>query len=144
MLTVKNATMSEPDASSNQRWADYKHLSELFQFYLELVFKAFTFALGISGAVVAFVLGKDVGDRHAATFGILLPAVLCAGMGLAFLRAVPSSRELTAALNRLKVALSLELAPHGRNLTMGLMWFGILLVISGLSLFGFFIYALRR
>jgi hypothetical protein len=76
---------------------DYQCLSALFQFYLELVFKAFTFALGIAGGVSAFVLGKDVPDRRLAAFGLLLPAVLCIGMGFAFLRAVHSSRELNSA-----------------------------------------------
>jgi hypothetical protein len=45
---------------------DYQRLSALFQFYLELVLKAFTFALGIAGGVSAFVLGKDVPDRRLA------------------------------------------------------------------------------
>ena len=76
---------------------DYQCLSALFQFYLELVFKAFTFALGIAGGVSAFVLGKDVPDRRLAAFGFLLPAVLCIGMGFTFLRAVHSSRELNSA-----------------------------------------------
>jgi len=136
--------MLDSEPTSNRRWDDYKHLSDLFQFYLELVFKAFTFTLGVSGAVVTFVLGKEVqDDRHTAAFGILLPAVLCIGMGIAFLRAIPSAHELTDALNRLKVALGLELAPHGRNLSTGLTWFGILLVVAGVFLCGLFIHILR-
>jgi hypothetical protein len=113
---------------------DYQRLSALFQFYLELVFKAFTFALGIAGGVGAFVLGTDVPDRRLAAFGLLLPAVLCIGMGFAFLRAVRSSLELNSALQTLKNSLRLSLAPHATNLTAALKGFGMLLLICGIFL----------
>jgi hypothetical protein len=113
---------------------DYQRLSALFQFYLELTFKAFTFVLGIAGGVSAFVLGKEVSDRHLAAFGLLLPSALCIGMGVAFLRAVPSTRELNEALQTLKKSLNRSLAPHATNLTATLFWFGLLLVICGIFL----------
>jgi hypothetical protein len=113
---------------------DYQRLSALFQFYLELTLKAFTFVLGIAGGVSAFVLGKEVSDRHLAAFGLLLPSALCIGMGVAFLRAVPSTRELNEALQTLKKSLNRSLAPHATNLTATLFWFGLLLIICGIFL----------
>jgi 4-amino-4-deoxy-L-arabinose transferase-like glycosyltransferase len=110
---------------------DYQRLSALFKFYLELVLKAFTFALGIAGGVSAFVLGKNVSDIHIASFGLLFPAVLCIGMGVAFWRAAPSSRELNNALQSLKTSLKRSLAPHASNLTATLYSFGVLLFLCG-------------
>jgi hypothetical protein len=113
---------------------DYQRLSALFQFYLELVLRAFTFALGIAGAVSAFVLGKDVADKHLASFGLLLPSLLCTGMGIAFLYALPSARELNEALQGLRKDLERRLAPHATNLVATLFWFGVLLILSGVFL----------
>lgn len=121
---------------------DYQRLSALFQFYLDLVLKAFTFAIGAAGAVSAFVLEKDVKDKHVASFGLLLPSLLCIGMGVAFLRAVRSARELNHALQSLRTELDRRLAPHGNNLVVTLLWFGLLLVLSGISLGGLFVYLL--
>lgn len=118
---------------------DYQRLSALFQFYLELVLKAFTFAIGIAGAVSAFVLGNDVADRTLAKYGLLLPALLCIGMGAAFLRSIRSARELDAALQNLRDDLGRVLAPHAENLVAGLKGFGLLLIVSGLVLFGLFV-----
>lgn len=131
--------MQDDKPKTDFRWDDYEHLSELFRFYLDLVLKAFTFALGVSGAVVAFILGKDVQNLEIASFGLLLPSVLCIGMGVAFIRAIPSSRELTEALSSLKVSLGLQLAPHGKNLSVMLNWFGWILLSSGVFLFILFI-----
>jgi hypothetical protein len=103
---------------------DYQRLSALFQFYLEHTLKVFTFVLGIADGVSAFVLGKEVSDRHPAALGLLLPSALCIGMGVAFLRAVPSTRELNEALQTLKKSLNRSLAPHATNLTATLFWFG--------------------
>ena len=136
--------MPDSNATPDRRWDDYKHLSDLFRFYLELVFKAFTYTLGISGAVVAFVLGKDGPDRHVAAFGILLPAVLCLGMGVAFLFGISSARELTVALQKLRADLDLKLAPHGRNLSVGLLGFGALLVVAGCCLLALFYVVFRH
>src|SRR5260221_2911378 len=113
---------------------DYQRLSALFQFYLELVLKAFTFSLGFAGGVSAFVLGKDVSDRHLASFGLLLPSVLCIGMGVAFLRAAPSTLELNQALQSLRKSLNRSLAPHATNLTATLFGFGVLLIACGIFL----------
>jgi hypothetical protein len=118
----------------------YQRLSALFQFYLELVFKAFTFALGIAGGVSAFVLGKDVSDERLAAFGLLLPALLCGGMGAPFVQAVPSSKELKGALQKLKLELELTLAPHASNLTAALRYLGYLLIACGFILLGLFGY----
>lgn len=107
---------------------DYRRLSDLFQFYLQLVLSTFTFALGIAGGVCAFVLGKDVPNPRLASFGLLLPAALCTGLGYAFIKSRKSSEELHSALDRLKKQLNRELAPHAGNLTASLKWFGILLV----------------
>src|SRR6516164_8486650 len=96
---------------------DYQRLSLLFQFYLELVLKAFTFVLGIAGGVCAFVLGKSDSISHVASIGLILPAVLCTGMGIAFIRGAPSSIELNEALQSLRKFLKRSLAPHALNLT---------------------------
>jgi hypothetical protein len=58
---------------------DFQLLSALFQFYLDLVLKAFIFALGIAGGVSAFVLGKDVSDERLAACGF--PHSSAAGWG---------------------------------------------------------------
>jgi hypothetical protein len=110
---------------------DYQRLSLLFQFYLELTLKAFTFALGIAGGVSAFVLGKNLSDPHLAAFGLLLPAALCTGMGFGFLWALPSSLQLNKALKTLKNSLNRSLAPHALNLTATLFGFGLLLIACG-------------
>lgn len=118
---------------------EYQRLSALFQFYLELAFKAFTFALGMAGAVSAFVLKRENADPHIASFGLLLPSLLCFGMGLAFIRSVPSAKELNQALQELKTGLNCRLAPHATNLVNLLFWFGSLLVVSSLFLLLLFI-----
>ena len=46
---------------------------------------------------------RDVSDERLAAFGLLLPALLCGGMGAAFVQAVPSSKELNGALQKLKL-----------------------------------------
>ena len=129
---------NEMPLEEKRQLEDYQRLSKLFQFYLELTLKAFTFALGIAGGVTAFVLGKDVSDPRLAAFGLLLPAVLCSGMGLGFLWAVPSSFQLNKALQTLKKSLSRSLAPHTLNLTASLAGFGVLLILCGIFLAGLF------
>lgn len=69
---------------------EFQRLSLVFQFYLELVLKAFVGTLGIAGGVTTFTLRKDVLDPHTSALGILLPAALCFGMGLGFLIATLS------------------------------------------------------
>jgi len=113
---------------------EFKRLSDLFQFYLQLVLNTFIFALGIAGGVCAFVLGKDNPHPRLAAFGLLLPATLCIGLGVAFLRGMDSSFELNQALQALKRYLNRTLAPHAINLTKSLQWLGYLLIISGLGL----------
>jgi hypothetical protein len=90
--------------------------------------------LGIAGGVCAFVLGKDNPHPRLAAFGLLLPATLCIGLGVAFLRGMDSSRELNQALQALKRYLNRTLAPHAINLTKSLQWLGYLLIISGIGL----------
>jgi hypothetical protein len=135
-LNIWTSMNEDMPVEERRQLEDYQRLSALFQFYLELVLKAFTFALGIAGGVAAFLLGKDVHDRPLAAYGLLLPAVLCIGMGAAFLRAVHSSLELNEALQTLKNELHRSLAPHATNLTAALKGFGILLIICGIILVG--------
>jgi hypothetical protein len=132
--------MSENDMPLDEKRAleDYQRLSLLFQFYLELVLKVFTFVLGITGGVCAFVLGKSSSISHVASIGLLLPAVLCTGMGIAFIRAAPSSAELSEALESLRKFLKRSIAPHTSNLTNSLYGFGGLLILCGLFLFVLF------
>jgi hypothetical protein len=118
---------------SPQDEKEFDRLTELFKFYLQLVLNTFIFALGISGGVCAFALGKDNPHRVAAV-GLLLPAALCIGLGFAFRHAMDSTCELDEALQTLKSSLKLKLAPHAKNLTAGLGLFGLLLIICGIGL----------
>jgi Leucine-rich repeat (LRR) protein len=110
---------------------DYVRLSALFQFYLQLILQAFTFALGVAGGVSAFVLGWDVHNRRQVAWSLLLPAALCLGMGFSFIFSVRSSRNLNDALQTLKCSLRRKLAPHATNLSHSLLWLGMLLVVCG-------------
>jgi hypothetical protein len=65
----------------------------------------------------------------------LMPAMLCLGIGIGFLFAVRSSREIGASLKELKEVLHLRVAPHGANLTFALRGLGLLLILSGVGLF---------
>lgn len=130
------------DKFATERYArdekEFERLTELFKFYMQLTLNTFTFAVGIAGAVCAFSLGKDNPHRLAAV-GLLLPAALCIGLGLAFWHARDSTRQLNEALQHLKESLELTLAPHAKNLTDGLGLFARLLIACGIGLTVFFI-----
>jgi hypothetical protein len=128
---LKGQTNGDMSLEEKRQEEDYQRLSALFQFYLQLVLQAFTFALGIAGGVSAFVLGWEVHSRRVVSYGLFLPAALCIGMGASFLLAVRSSHKLNDALQTLKSSLRRALAPHATNLTAALRWLGILLVICG-------------
>lgn len=114
---------------------EFKRLTDLFKFYLQLVINTFIFAVGISGGVCAFVLGKDNSHPRLAAFGLLLPVALCVGLGVAFLHARRSACELNEALQTLRRSLNRTLAPHATNLTASLKLFGYLLICCGCGLF---------
>jgi hypothetical protein len=57
--------------------------------------------------------------------------VLSLGVGIGFLFAVHSSREIGTPLKELKEVLHLRVASHGVNLTFALRGLGILLILSG-------------
>ena len=120
---------------------EYQELSELFRFYLGLVLQTVTFTLGVTGAVVTYVL-KDRKSRDE-VFGLLIPAALCLAMGIGFLRGVFYSDELGSRLRELAGALRVGLPPHVNTLSGSLGFFGGLLLLVGIALLIAFV-RLRR
>lgn len=142
--TNEESSQSIEKPKNNFEWEEYKQLIDLFKFYLDLVIKTITATAAISGGIIAYVLKNDSCEKNFTCFGILLPVFICFGIGLGFLQAIPSTKDLTKALTNLKASLHLELAPHTHNLTKTLRWSGIILIISSFSSLGLFLYLLLK
>ena len=71
---------------------EFNYLVELFRFYLGLVLETVTFVLGVTGAVVAYVL-QD-GRSPSRWPGLIVPCALCVFVGAGFLAATPAAWEL--------------------------------------------------
>lgn len=118
---------------------EYKQLTALFQSYLTLAVTTLNFTFLMAGGVTAYVFSGKQGPADIAKIGLLVPAFICFAVGLGFIRAIPSSLELTTAMIAIKERLNLELAPHTGNLTKVLRWAGTFLLVMGVALLALFV-----
>ena len=104
-------------------------LSDLYISYLGLILNTFTFVIGISGAMLAYVL-KESKSRFV-VYSLFIPSFICLTMGIGFILSVPKARVLGEALKELQVTLNLSLVAHSEILIYTLTGFGIFLIITG-------------
>jgi hypothetical protein len=122
--------------------AEYGELSELFRFYLGLVLETVTFTLGVAGGIVTYVLKERKSKEE--VFGLVIPAILCLGMGIGFLRALGYISELRNRLGVVATALGIGLAPHVSTLSGSVWFFGLVLTSVGIGLLILIIPLYRR
>jgi hypothetical protein len=133
----------QPSPSPNPHSYDldeYKQLTALFQSYLSLAVTTLNYTLLLAGGSTAYVLNQKEPKDPMAPYGLLVPAFICFAIGLGFWQAIPSSKELTVALQAIKVRLNLEIAPHTENLTKTLSWSSGLLLVMGVGIFVLFVW----
>lgn len=113
---------------------EYKQLTALFQSYLSLAVTTLNYTFLIAGGATAYVLNGKSCDAQLAKVGLLVPAFICFAIGLGFYQAIPSSKELTAALFEIKDRLNLQIAPHTENLTKTLKWSSVILLLMSICI----------
>jgi len=112
---------------------EFKAYLGLMQFYLNLVLQTATLAMTVTSGVVAYVV-KGEGLPRRRGFAMLLPAALCAGLGVGFLHQTSAAVELRDRLVKLAHELKFGLAPHGDILVSSLAGIGSLLLVTSIVL----------
>jgi hypothetical protein len=122
---------------------EFKTYTGLMQFYLNLVLQTFSVAMTVTAGIVAYVTKGD-GSPGKRGIALLLPAVLCGGLGLGFLFQTCAASELHDRVVDLAAKLGFGLAPHGQILVSALYGLGGLLLVTGLVLLFTAIFQIRR
>jgi hypothetical protein len=114
---------------------EFKTYSGLLEFHLGLVLQTVTLAMTVTSAVVAYLVKSD-GTLKSRAWALLLPALLCGGLGIGFVCQRGAAQELQDRLVELARELHFGLAPHAGILVNAVTWLGVMLIVTGLALVG--------
>lgn len=113
-------------------WSQYQLHVDLYKFYLELSLKAVTFSYFVTGAIIAYCLAHPM--QGMARFGLLLPAIMNAGLSVIFLYGARLNDYIRIELENIAKTLRLENAPEVTVLTVVLYVFAGILGTTALCL----------
>ncbi len=100
------------DTTDEILWEQYKTLTELHKFYLDLLFKAIAALNLIISGFVGFILSALQGKLLITSLAFLLPAAFSFGIAFVFRQAIPRCSEFNTKMHCLVKKLRIGVGPH--------------------------------
>jgi hypothetical protein len=105
-------TLKEPPAE----WEQFRELIELHKFYFANIIKGATFAFGIVGAVVSYVITSSIRDSPGVWIALAIPILLSFSTSFVALLGAIKTYDLSAQVQTMQSKLKLAWRPHSEIL----------------------------